>query len=266
MSLSDLVRALADIAPLIYAEAWDNVGLLVEPPQHWDRSAPVNTALLAIDLTEAVLAEALEVDAQAIVAYHPPVFTGFKRLTASNPQHRVLLRCVQQGVAVYSPHTALDATRGGINDWLVEGLGATTRVEPLTPRADDPEVGAGRMAWLAQPTGLDALVARLKTHLRLAHVRVASGDPGRPVERVAVCPGAGGSLFADEWRADLYLTGEMRHHDVLAKVAANQSVVLTDHTNTERGYLPVLARRLADAVPGLSVQISAVDQDPLKIT
>ncbi len=104
---------------------------------------------------------------------------------------------------------------------------------------------------------------RIKGHLGLRHVRVASGLGGA-VQSVAVCPGAGGSLFAADWRADLYLTGEMRHHDVLAKVARGHAVILTDHTNTERGYLPVLAKRLA-AESGLEVSVSEVDAEPLVV-
>ena len=115
------------------------------------------------------------------------------------------------------------------------------------------------------PTDLDTLIARIKTHLALEHVRVAAAEPGAPIETVAVCPGAGGSLFAGTEGVDLYLTGEMRHHDVLAKVGLGAAVVLTDHTNTERGYLSLLADRLRAALPDLGVLVSEVDRDPLAV-
>lgn len=263
-TLSAIIDALGAIAPLAYAEDWDNVGLLVEPPERWD-DAPVERALVAIDLTEAVLDEALEAGARLVVAYHPPIFGGLTRLTRAAPAERVVLRCVASGVAVYSPHTALDATTGGLTDWLVSGLGPCVDVVPLVPHPEIARVGSGRLAQLATPTPLSELVARLKAHLGLDHVRVAAADTDADVGRVAVCPGAGGSLFAKEHRAGLYLTGEMRHHDVLAKVAAGSAVVLTDHTNTERGYLPTLARRMSAAVEGLDVRVSAVDRDPLRV-
>ncbi len=264
-SLSAITDALGAIAPLAYAEDWDNVGLLVEPPARWD-DAPVERALVAIDLTEAVLAEALEAGVRLVVAYHPPIFGGLKRLTRAAPLQRVVLRCVAEGVAVYSPHTALDATTGGLNDWLVSGLGPCAESTPLVPHPEIAGVGAGRLARLASPTSLPELVARLKVHLGLDHVRVAAADPDARIAKVAVCPGAGGALFATEHRAELYVTGEMRHHDVLAKVATGAAVVLTDHTNTERGYLPTLARRLSEAVAGLDVRVSTVDRDPLQVT
>jgi putative NIF3 family GTP cyclohydrolase 1 type 2 len=83
---------------------------------------------------------------------------------------------------------------------------------------------------------------------------------------VAVCPGAGGSVFEQVDEVDLLVTGEMRHHDVLSRASQGTSVILTDHTNSERGFLASLAKRLTDACLGLEVSVSKVDRDPLQIT
>jgi putative NIF3 family GTP cyclohydrolase 1 type 2 len=93
-------------------------------------------------------------------------------------------------------------------------------------------------------------------------VRVAGADDVL-VSTVAVCPGAGGSLFQGV-RADLLLTGEMRHHDVLAQVERGGAVILTDHTNTERGFLAIYAERVG-RVCGVEVVRSARDHDPLRV-
>lgn len=251
--------ALEALAPLRLAASWDNVGLLVEGTR------AVRRVFVCVDLTEPVLTEALAGDADLIVAYHPPLFAPVKRLTAASPGGRVLLAAVRAGVHVWSPHTALDAARGGMNDWLLEAFGPLADVAPITPDAVDPTVGAGRVATLAAPRPLGELVAAVKAHLGLAHVRVATPADDRPVARVAVCPGAGGSLFGGDLRADLLLTGELRHHDVLAHVAAGSSVILGEHTNTERGYLPRLAARLRAALPDVAVTCSRVDADPLRV-
>ena len=111
--VSDLARALAAIAPPHLAEEWDNVGLLLGDPE-----APCARALLTIDLTEAVLDEAIRRGADAVVAYHPPIFHPMKSLVRSEPAQRVLLDAAAAGIALLSPHTALDAAHGGVNDWL----------------------------------------------------------------------------------------------------------------------------------------------------
>ncbi|KAJ7201216.1 NGG1p interacting factor 3 [Mycena rebaudengoi] len=247
-----ICNAMQRIAPLRLAGSWDNVGLLLESPvQH-----PPSTSrrvLLTIDMTPAVLDEALARGASMIVSYHPPIFSGLKALTLTNPLQATLLRCAAAGISVYSPHTALDSVHGGVNDWLAgciqgipeEGLG---KVEVLVERKDAEERalgGDGRVVQFAAPISMDVLVGRVKTGLGLKHVQVgyAPTKPAHLVSRVALCAGSGGSMLGGV-PADVYLTGEMSHHEVLAALAAGTHVILCGHTNTERGYLPLLAEKL----------------------
>ena len=258
----EVEEVLNAIAPPRLAASWDNVGTIIEGQRS------VKAMLVCIDLTESVLAEALESGADAIVAYHPPLFRGAKRLVASEHQGRVVLAAVRAGVHVYSPHTALDAAAGGLNDWLLEAFGPVAGVSPIEPNASDPEVGFGRKATLARPVALSDLISAIKHHLDLDTVRVAAppeldGWGQREITDVGVCPGAGGSVFEKLGPVDLLLTGEMRHHDVLGRVTSGTAVVLTEHTNSERGYLPRLAQRLAEALKDVEISVSDVDADPL---
>lgn len=128
MELRQVVSCLNSIAPLSLAESWDNVGLLVEP------SSPqpsVELILLTNDLTEAVMDEALSKRANLIYCYHPVIFSPLKRITTKVAKDRVLIKALENRVAIYCPHTALDAVDGGVNDWLASGLGAGT-VMPLS--------------------------------------------------------------------------------------------------------------------------------------
>ncbi len=264
--LKSLIASLKTIAPPALAADWDNVGLLVEGPA--DRS--IDTVFFCIDLTHAVLDEALEAKADVIVAYHPPIFGGVKRLTRRSPGQYLLVRLIEAGISVWSPHTALDAAENGLCDWLLDGVGEMKEREPIEAcpaDPDNPKIGMGRSGRLAQPAALTDLVSQVKSFLGLEHVRVARAQrhaEGKPIKKVAVCPGAGGSLFSSVRFTDLLVTGEMRHHDVLARLAANTSVILTDHTNTERGYLPILAQRISEAVEVQTI-VSKIDADPLVV-
>lgn len=283
VSLETLLSVLEDLAPTALAEDWDNVGLLWEGCR-WDlpharAERPVRRVLFVIDLSEQVLAEAIEHTADFIVAYHPPIFKGVQRLTLDTPQGRTLLRAAQSGIGIYSPHTALDAASGGVNDWLAESVGEGAR-KPLLPGGQDPRPvrepdtnqveGPGRSVVLGTPTALDFLVQRIKRHLGLPYLGVAASpahDAGQPIRTVAICAGAGGALFARAKPHDLYLTGEMRHHDVRELVARGSSVVLAGHTHTERGYLPRFCARVrertGDAVECL---LSRQDRDPVVVS
>ncbi|KAI0050594.1 NGG1p interacting factor 3 [Auriscalpium vulgare] len=269
-----VARAMERIAPLGLAEKWDNVGLLLEAPHQPQRDA--HSILLTVDLTTNVVEEALALPASVIISYHPPIFRPLSSFTLANPIQASLLRCAAAGISVYSPHTSLDSVYGGINDWLASGLG-TGKVELIHSEHESGRGGTGRIARLEEKVSMQTLQERIKTHLRLEHLQVALNtvSPEKEIGSIAICAGSGGSMLLDV-DADVYFTGEMAHHEVLAAIAAGKNVVLCGHTNTERGYLPTLASKLQDTFASadgqelgfasqLSVSISAKDRHPLDI-
>ncbi|MCH2108416.1 MAG: Nif3-like dinuclear metal center hexameric protein [Polyangiaceae bacterium] len=260
---SAIFEALEKIAPLRFAEPWDNVGLILAPRDSQD----FHRVFLTIDLTAETLQECLDEEADFCIAYHPPVFSGLKRLRLSEPEESVAVRALCSGLTVYSPHTALDACAGGMNDWLAQALGPGESC-PIAPSPENSNLGGGRLVQLNTPVRLEQALDLVKEYLGLGHLRLARGvnhQPDQMIRSLAVCPGAGGSLFEQVQHADLFLTGEMRHHDVLGRQRKNSSVILTDHTNTERGYLPRLKERLQSELPGLEVVVSKTDADPLRV-
>ena len=128
--VSDVVKVIETLAPPALAEGWDQTGLQVG-----DGDWPVDKALLCIDLTEAVLDEAIRQRASFVLAYHPLCFKPLARLTTQDVKQRIALRAATNQIAVYSPHTALDAAPAGVNDWLAAGLapGSDGVVVPIRP-------------------------------------------------------------------------------------------------------------------------------------
>src|SRR5688500_5839362 len=114
MKLQSVLDALEQIAPMRHAESWDNVGLLAGDP-----AQDVSRALLTIDYTPDVVAEVASEKCDLVVAYHPPLFHAVKRLRAGDP----VFDAIRRGVAIYSPHTALDVAAGGTNDMLADAIG-----------------------------------------------------------------------------------------------------------------------------------------------
>ena len=266
--LSEVIAALERLAPLQFAEPWDNVGLLVEPTPVAE-AAPLAEALLTIDLSDDVVAEAEALGAKLIVAYHPPIFQGLKHLRSSQPNERVVMRCVAAGITVFSPHTALDAAPDGVNAWLTGAFGAGRR-GPCVPSAADDRYGQGRFVRLEEAISLSAAVLAVKQQLGVAQLRVAAAAAHATdavVSRsVAVCAGAGGSLFEKLSGYDLYVTGEMRHHDVRARALGGSSVLLSEHTHTERGFLQILAQLLrTETAQQVNFHVSQWDREPLSL-
>ena len=153
MRVGELVNAMDAVAPPALAEAWDNVGLIVGDP-----AAEVGGVLLCIDLTEAIVDEARRLGATAVVAYHPPIFKGIRRFT-SRGETAAIWQCVRHGIAVHSPHTALDAADGGTCDVLADAMYLTDR-RPLRPRAAGEDSHAKLVAFVPRE-GVEAVADAL---------------------------------------------------------------------------------------------------------
>lgn len=255
MKLSDLLVTLDVIAPLRLAEKWDNVGLLLGDP-----ASSVTRCLLAIDYTRDVADEARAGGHQLVLAYHPVIFDGLKRLHAGS----LVYEAARAGLAIYSPHTALDVADGGTNDVLADLCGLTART-PVRVTAPLENRGLGRVGDRA-PIARKDLLAHLREALGVRHLLVAGPTDGE-VSRVAVGAGACGDLLRDVIAAGagLYLTGEMRHHDALRAAAEGVTVVCALHSNSERVTLTRLAARLAALHPEVAFEVSTRDRDPFEI-
>ena len=367
MKTHHLISAFESFAPTYLANEWDNVGLLVGTPG-WS----ANKILLTIDLTEAVLEEAIKMKVDAIVSYHPPIFNPLKSVTDGSFKERVVLDAISNKIAIYSPHTALDVANGGVNDWIVAGIGkgdvralrpfgnlppdeecklvtfcpedkieelrlalssvgcgrignydqcsfATTgtgtfvggegtnpthgeagelqrvlecKFEMVVSKAslslaiqalrqfhpyEEPalevhelgerprrDMGIGRRVLLDRPIQIDGLARKLKKHLGVGYVRVAPAvgkNDRAQVQTIGLCAGAGGSVckLAIDDGCDVYITGEMTHHRVVEATAQGCTVMLTGHTNSERGYLPKLKEQLKGLIPKANIYVSTAD-------
>jgi len=259
-TLAAAMEVLQGVAPPELAAEWDNTGLLIDPR---GRRRRIDRVMLTIDLTEAVAEEAAKARVDLVVAYHPVIFEPLRRLDAGDGKHRAVLRAAKAGFAVYSPHTALDAVEGGIADWLADGV---SDGEEAGSRSPCGEGDHGRLVELRRGVPFSRLLQRIKKWLGVRHVQIARPKSGtKAVRRIGVAAGSGGSIL--RWQdADVFVTGEMSHHDALAAVADGVAVVLAGHSNTERGYLPVLRKRLrAEFGVGVDVRIARADRDPLVV-
>jgi dinuclear metal center YbgI/SA1388 family protein len=124
MKLAEIIAAFESFAPLYCQESYDNTGLAFG---HTD--SEITAALLCIDVTEAVLEEAIAAGANLVISHHPVIFPNLKRLTGSSHAERVLLKAIRNNIALYSAHTNLDNVFEGVNQKICQKLGLhNTRV------------------------------------------------------------------------------------------------------------------------------------------
>lgn len=118
MIVQDVINHLHDLAPLAYAEDFDNVGLLVG-----DKNQSVSGILVTLDTLEAVVDEAIDKECNLIVSFHPIIFKGLKKLTGKTYVERVVIKAIQNNIAIFSIHTALDNAYQGVNSIICDQLG-----------------------------------------------------------------------------------------------------------------------------------------------
>ncbi|WP_104141039.1 Nif3-like dinuclear metal center hexameric protein [Arthrobacter sp. ZGTC131] len=267
-TLGQLMLAVEELWPESLAEEWDEVGLVAGHP-----SAEITRVMFAVDPTLEVIDEAIEWGAELLITHHPLLLKGVTTVAANTAKGRAVHRLIESGTALLSVHTNGDSAVGGVSDVLADALGLEN-VAPLTPAANGlPEEGIGRVGDLAEAMTLGDFAARVFGILPsvAGGVRV-SGDKDGLVSRIAVCGGAGDSLF-DEVRAsnaDLFVTADLRHHPAseAREAAVNGRPYLIDvsHFASEWLWLPAAAEALGNVLAdqGLDVEIrvSTTNSDP----
>ncbi|MCI6740770.1 MAG: Nif3-like dinuclear metal center hexameric protein [Bacteroidales bacterium] len=240
--LKEIYGYLKELAPLELAEDWDNPGLLV------DCGRPVGRVLTCLDITGPVVREAQEKGCDLVVSHHPVIFRPLKALQ----EGQVPCLLLKAGISAICMHTNLDAAPGGVNDTLAQWMGLR-EVEPFAE-------GMGRIGWIEE---MSAHQLAQET-ARILHARVQWADGGKPIRRLALITGSGGSMLEDAIRAgaDALLTGEASHHAALDALAAGVTLVAAGHYATEFPVAQTLATRLGDRFRDLEVLVSETDRDP----
>ncbi|KAG8429436.1 hypothetical protein GDO86_020189 [Hymenochirus boettgeri] len=220
MELGLVVSRLNVLTPPALAESWDNVGLW------WNPATPPE--------------EAVECGANVIVSYHPPIFKALKHLTCASWKERLMIRAIETPSCLFSTHLC-DALANGVNDWL-----RSIRVKQVhtDPSFYIPQVSGTYghlLEFIPDPSG--NILSRVK-NLQDVSVRT-SNVTYVPVICVSIQMSSLGILTEEPSvysSVEVLNLQKMSHHDVLDAVAEGCSVVLCEHSNSERGYLQLGSR------------------------
>ena len=208
MKIKEVIAALERFAPLPLQEGFDNAGLQLGLTEAWE----VSGALLCLDVTENVLDEAIRKGCNLIVSHHPLIFHKLASISGSNFVERIVMRAIENHVAIVSMHTNMDNARGGVNFKIAEKLGL--RDVDFFVRKEGADAGSGVIGTLPEPMAAAEFIRLLKECFGVACV-MTNELLQRPVSRVAICGGAGSFLLGDAEKAgaDAFVTGEMHYHD-----------------------------------------------------
>ncbi|WP_061942736.1 Nif3-like dinuclear metal center hexameric protein [Brevibacterium ravenspurgense] len=268
-NVRDVMNICEQLWPNNLAEDWDSVGLAVGDPE-----APVTHVHCALDPSDEVIAEAVELGADFLFTHHPLLLRGVTSVAADTLKGGAVHTLIRSGIAQFNAHTNADSALGGVSDVLAEIL-QLREVEPLVQNPDaEAGVGLGRVGTV-EPTTVEDIAVRLAQGVDLSVRGIAiGGDPGAEVTRVAVLGGAGDSMFdaARKAGAQLYITSDLRHHpasealDTGSRGGPLEHLIDISHYSAESAWIPRAAEQLDEALRAgghsVEVTVSGVCSDP----
>ena len=259
MTIRDVVSAIEEFAPLSLQDSYDNSGLIIG---RYDDE--VHGVLLAVDVTEEVIAEAQREGCDLIITHHPIIFTPLKRLNSSNYVERCVEQALRSGIALYACHTNLDSTFEGMS-WRVARMIGLENISVLEPRPNDPNVGYGVVGDL--PASVDAVAFMRGVAERFEVGAIRHSDiPGEGfrVRRVAICTGSGRSLIEAALKigADAYITADLRYNDFMM---GENRMILVDigHFESEFCAINIINDVLSKKMCNFAVRKSVSSRNPV---
>lgn len=261
MTIRDIANALEAWAPPASAESYDNVGLLTGDPDQ-----EVSGILINLDMTEAVVEEAVARGCNLVIAHHPIWFGPRKRLTPEDYVGRTLIRAIRAGVGLYALHTNLDNVRTGVNDRIAAclGLTQTTFLQPKAQPGEPGTYGSGMIGYLPAPLPKVEFLDQVKTAFRCGGIRYAD-SPAATVHKVAVCGGAGSFLTPEALRqgADAFVTADITYHKFFDH---ENRLLLLDigHYESEQFTSALIHAFLSEKFPTFAVRLSETYTNPVR--
>lgn len=257
----DVFVALEKFAPLPLQESYDNAGLQVGLTE-----AETSGVLLCLDVTESIITEAERKGCNLVVSHHPLLFKGLKCVSNETMVQRCICAAVKKGITIYAAHTNLDNAPGGVNAEIASriGLKNTRILEPLSTMPSGAPYGSGLIGELPQAKDSEKFLRSIKRDFN-AQIMMHNAFLKRPIQRVALCGGAGDFLLerAISEGADAFLTGEMHYHVYFGHEQQIQIGVF-GHYESEQYTEVLLQRILHEALPELRTEITEQSTNPVQ--
>ncbi|HHZ13652.1 MAG: Nif3-like dinuclear metal center hexameric protein [Caldicoprobacterales bacterium] len=261
-SVERVAQLMDDIAPIKWAEEWDNVGLLLGY-----RGAKVERLMVVLDISPAVVEEAVKKNVDMIIAHHPLIFSPLKRIVDDSLVGRLILPLASHNIAVYCAHTNLDMTMGGVDDTLARLLGLNKiNYLNLDDAKQSSKPGVGRWGKLESPIPLMDFIKLVGKALNIPSLDVIKSTGTRDdkkIHTVALCAGSGADYMthAKKIGADIFVTGEIKYHDALTAHWLGIDVLAAGHFYTELPIVKELISRLQMIMDSLQYKVEIIESE-----
>jgi len=247
-TIKDFYDVIDESANFGDSEGWDNTGVLIGSGKN-----KVKAALVALDVTPDVIAEAKRLNANLIITHHPVIFPYLNSIDSDSPIYEL----IASNIGVISAHTNLDKSDFGVNTTLAKALNLTG-IKPLQI-AENP--GFARIGELAEPMQPNQFALFVKERLMASSVKYTQGSE---ISHVVVCGGSGGELWRQARLAGAHalVTSEVKHHQLLEAKTAGFTLVDAGHYATEVTAMASLCDTLSKRLPKAKIALAQSQSDP----
>tara|TARA_B100000780_G_scaffold50933_1_gene31550 strand:+ start:8840 stop:9619 length:780 start_codon:yes stop_codon:yes gene_type:complete len=256
MKLKDITNIIEKWSPLEQAETFDNVGLLVGNPNN-----NVEKALITIDATEDVIDEAIRLNCDLVITFHPIIFSKLKQITEKTYVERVVKKAVKNDINIYAIHTNLDNNPKGVNYKISERL--SLKNTSLLIKKDANEFGMGMIGDLNKEINEIEFFEFLKLKMNIKHIK-HSPLLGKKIKKIAVLGGSGSFAIEEaiNQKADCYVTSDLKYHDYFK---AEKKIILADigHYESEHFTKQLILDFLNEKIPKFASIISKTNTNPV---
>ena len=256
MKCRNILNRLYKRCPLSLAEEWDNVGLLAGRPEK-----EVRRVYIALDATDEVIEHAVERKADMLLTHHPMIFSAMKKITGDDFTGRRIMELIKHDISYAALHTNYDIACMADNASELLALKDTIPLCPSGETDEDRGTGLGRIGTLPETCTLKECAELVKERFSIPNVRIY-GDVNSVVETVAILPGSGGSeiSFAILNNADVYITGDISHHQGLDAVLQGLAVIDAGHYGIEKIFIEDMRNWFLKELPELTVYTEAPEE------
>ncbi len=258
MKIREVADALERFAPLPLEESYDNAGLQIGLTD-----VEVSRALLCLDVTEEIIAEAKTCGCNLIIAHHPLLFRGLKCVSDANYVQRCVREAVKNEIAIYAAHTNLDNAMAGVNFKIAEQLGleGISFLQGISRQGFDG--GSGVVGTTTEQIPTTDFLQMVKSIFK-ADVLMHNRCTKQSIQKVAVCGGAGEFLLEEaiKQEADAFITGEMSYHHYFGLEEQIQ-ICVVGHYESEQYTIELLQEVLATLCPDLETMKTKVNTNAI---
>ncbi len=248
-TVDDVVRIIESFAKPQYAYEWDNCGLQVGCGKN-----EVTNVLITLDITKQVVSEAKAKHCELIISHHPLIFKPIFTVEQNTYEGEVISELIKNGISLYCAHTSLDIAHGGVNDALCHTLELENIMDSEPISVNGETVSCGRIGYLKNTMNKDDFVGFVKE--KTGANTVLYGGLKDEISKVSLCTGAGEDMAFYDKSADVFITGEIKHHTALELRRQNIPFIAIGHYYSEIHIADFLADSLQKQINMLQYNVN----------